>query len=136
MPWQCKTCGQAVSTDDAPACPGCQTPKAEWTVLDGRTRQIVITRARFECLRGRVPLSTPRGAALYDPDALDATGEARVVRKAAALALARSGAQPASLDVLVVRLFPRPDANHVTLGVEFARASQVEKAFPAAASGP
>ena len=48
MPWQCKTCGQLVATDDAPACPGCQTAKAEWTVMDGRTRQIVVTRSRFE----------------------------------------------------------------------------------------
>lgn len=130
MPWDCQTCGHHVEADSSAICPQCNAVKPSWTVVQDRTRQIVVTRARFECLRGRVPAPTGRGRPLYEPEALDPTEEARVVTKAAALALAASGLQPASLDILVVRLQPRRDVGHVDLAIEFTSAVADERGYP------
>jgi hypothetical protein len=121
MPWICERCQLAVKRDDVQACPGCGQGKSAWTV-GGATRQLVVTTGtRLACLRGEDPSPTVLGALLYPPHALVPTAEARVVTKRVALDLAAAGQQPASLDLLVVRLFPKDALGAVTLGIEYAQ---------------
>lgn len=129
MPWTCESCSHAVEDDSVQTCPSCHVSKSAWTLHGGQTRQIVIGLSRFACLRGQDAAPSAAPAPLYPPESLVETTEARVVPKAAAIALWNAGKRPASLDLLVVRLFPREAMGQVTLNIEHAAQPRAERKF-------
>lgn len=131
MPWDCSECGQHVGDDETQSCPGCQHQKSTWTVVPDRTRTLVVKGHRFQCLRGRVSETTSAVDPLYDAMGLDETRIARVLSKASALKLAEQQRQPASFDLLVVRLIPRAVSAEVVLGIDYARQDLDEQTHPA-----
>lgn len=129
MPWSCSKC-RAKVPDDQATCPGCSGAKSTWTLQVDKTRNFVISRAKFKLLRGEVQTSTPVSEGLYDPYALVEPTVARVLTKQAVLGLFERGQQPASYDVLVVRLFPKDEMGDVKLVVDYAVRDLFEEAFP------
>ena len=129
MPWSCPTCRAQVLDSNA-SCPKCDAAKSSWSLAPEKTRTFVVSRAKFQLLRGQVESPTPRGEPLYDPYALVEPAVARVLSRKAALGLYDSGQQPASRDVLIVRLFPKDDLGQVKLGVDFALADLRVEEFP------
>lgn len=131
MPWTCPTCAATVQ-DSSSTCPGCQAVKTAWSLNPDKTRNFVIARAKWVLLRGQETTASPLGGRLYDPYALVEAPVARVLRKADLLALLARQEQPASYDVLVVRLFPKDELGDVKLAVDYAARARVEHAFPLA----
>ena len=63
MPWTCPKCSAKVA-DSTDRCPECTGAKLAWTLTPDKTRDFVISRAKFELLRGETEESTRVGQRL------------------------------------------------------------------------
>lgn len=123
MPWSCTSCGTAVARDDVSECPTCRTAKQSWTMVEDKTRAMVVSRKTFALLAGDldepVRPDDPRLATV----ALGPAAHAVALPKAEALQLAADGELAAPADVLHVEL-RRGTARDLTVRVEVLYAGQ------------
>lgn len=131
MPWSCKTC-QAVTPDDSSAaCPACGARKTSWTLVQDKTRTMVVgTKKRFECLRG--DFGAPVAAAGdYERAGWAPTETLPALHKDAARKLAAEGRLPAPRDVVAVREWPGTAKDRsVAVTVEYAERKAEGRTVP------
>ncbi len=106
MPWQCRSCQAHVADDVTQECPACAARKEAWTLQDARTRELVITKKKFECLRAAEPGARAAGAAPYAGVSWAKAEAAPALPKETARRLIAEGQVPAPKDVLCVRVHP------------------------------
>lgn len=136
MPWSCKECSAAVADDATPACPACGAAKASWTVVQDRTRTMVVAvKKRLEPLRGREPApSTTRSATPYSAAEWLPTEVATAMPKGRARALLAAGLLPGAADVLTLRA-PDPATTSIRVTTLPAKARGRDVELPARAAG-
>lgn len=124
MPWTCVACETVVS-DDELVCPQCEVAKTHWTMQVDKTRTFRLSARKLACYRGDGSQPTPAGEpgeVVYSKTSL-----AIVLEKAAARELSAAGQQPATRDLLFVRLTPRGYEDlRVTLTLNFAQQDELE----------
>jgi Putative peptidoglycan binding domain len=132
VPWECKTCQTKVPEDTVGTCPSCGQLKTSWTIVDGRTRTMVLgKKKKLTLLRGQGGASAAPSEPPFATDELVPAEVAVVLAASELAALAERGHVPASRHVLFVRLEPGKAKDWtVTLAVDFARADLDEREFP------
>ncbi len=134
MPWQCKQCATDVTDDVTSTCPSCGTAKTAWTLVQDRTRTMVVTtRRKLEPMRSDdAAARTPR-AAPYDAAPWALTDVVAAMPKGRARALLAQGLLPAPADLLTVRAPTKAGGATVRVTVlpEAARARDVDLAASA-----
>ncbi len=106
MPWTCTSCSTEVADDATQECPACAARKDAWTLQAEHTRQLVITKKKFECLRAAEPGARAAGAAPYAGVSWAKAEAAPALPKETARRLIAEGQVPAPKDVLCVRVHP------------------------------